>query len=142
MIENTSGLRVGLSGEFSVEVTEETTADYYGNEGVRVLATPHLVWMVERAGNVAVDPILPSGMASVGTRIDLRHLAPTPLGLRATARVLLVDIRGERLIFDVEAWDEMGKIARGSHERHILELEPFLQRAGRKKPGRERPDHD
>ncbi|HZS94755.1 MAG TPA: thioesterase [Chloroflexota bacterium] len=135
-------LEVGLAGEYSIVVTDEATADAYQNHGVRVLATPHLVWMIEMAGNEAVAPVLPSTMASVGTRIDVRHLAPTPVGMHATARVRLIEKHGDRLVFDIDAWDDAGKIARGKHERHIVELDRFLDRVARKRPVRNRTSRD
>jgi predicted thioesterase len=123
-------LRVGQSAEITRVVTPEVTADRLGNPGAEVFATPALVALLEETAIACVAPALAAGQATVGTRIDVQHLAATPLGMKVTARAELVEIDGRRLVFKVEARDEVEPIATGTHERFILgSLERFLARA-------------
>jgi fluoroacetyl-CoA thioesterase len=125
-------LHPGLSGQIELVVGRENTARHLGSGGVDVLATPELVRLVEQAAVAAVDPLLPAGQQTVGARIDLQHLAPTPLGMRVRARAQLVAIDGRRLTFEVEAEDEREVVARGRHERFIIDLQRFGQRVAAK----------
>lgn len=122
-------LHTGLSGELRVGVTREMTAGAYGNEGVNVLATPHLIWLLEGAAGRAVHAALSGGERTVGTHVDVYHEAPTPVGSQVTARAHLIEVRDRRLTFEVEAYDETRRVARGTHERFIVDLERFLRAA-------------
>ena len=114
-------------------VPPELTADAMGNHGVMVFATPFLISLLENAANGVLKPALPAGAATVGTKIDIRHLAATPVGMTVRARATLLEIDGRRHLFQVEAWDADEKIAEGRHERFgVPELEKFLERAMRK----------
>jgi predicted thioesterase len=123
-------LRVGQSAEVTRLVTPEVTADRLGNPGIDVFATPALVALLEETAIACVAPALVEGQATVGTRIDVQHLAATPLGMKVTARAEVVEVDGRRLVFKVEARDEVEPIATGTHERFILNsLDRFLARA-------------
>jgi len=123
----------GLSAESEMMVGPANTARHLGSGGVEVLATPELVRLMERAAVAAVDPCLPPGAATVGARIDVEHLAPTPVGMRVTARAELVIVEGRRLTFTVEARDECEVVGRARHERVIIDLERFAQRLAAKR---------
>jgi len=125
-------IQVGLTATSDLVVAKENTACHLGSGGVDVLATPELVRLMEQAAVAAVDPLLPLGQKTVGARIDIQHLAPTPLGMRVKARATLVTINGRRLTFDVEARDEREVVARGSHERVIVDLDRFRSRLAAK----------
>ena len=107
----------GLVGVVEVVVQASDTADALGNKGVHVLATPRLVGLLELAAIRAVEAQLPAGAGTVGTRIDIRHLAATPVGMRATIRATLREVDGRRFVFDIEGHDEAERIVEGSHER-------------------------
>ncbi|KKM09135.1 hypothetical protein SY88_20565 [Clostridiales bacterium PH28_bin88] len=126
-------LRVGLKGEARDRVTEENTAIRYGSGSVAVYATPAMIGLMEKASLSSVDPLLPEGQATVGTRLDVRHLAATPLGFEVVARAELVEVDGRRLVFRVEAFDDREKIGEGLHERYVITLEKFLRKAEDKK---------
>ena len=123
-------LAPGASAEVSMTVTPDRTADAMGNRGVHVLATPFLIGLLEDAAAAALHPQLPAGAGTVGTMVEMRHLAATPVGLSARAKATLLETDGRRYLFAVEAWDDEEKIAEGRHERFVVrDLGQFLQRA-------------
>lgn len=128
-----SSLIVGIKGEASDVVTERNTAVAYGSGGVKVFATPAMIGLMEKAALTSVEPHLESGMTTVGTRVDVQHLAATPIGMKVTAVSELVAVEGKRLLFKVEAMDEVEVVGRGTHERYIVPEEKFLSRAAAKK---------
>ena len=122
-------LAPGLIGEIETRVTVADTATRLGSGLVPVFGTPALVGLMERAAVRALSGHLPSDQTSVGGRIDVRHLAPTPVGLHVWARAELVQVRGRRLVFQVEAWDKIEPIGQATHERFIVNNERFTARA-------------
>jgi len=122
-------LAPGLAGEITTVVTEMDTADHWGSGLVPVFGTPALVGLMEGAAVRALAGRLPSGRTSVGGRIDVHHLAPTPMGMRVRARAELREVEGRRLVFHVEAWDEIEQIGRATHERFIVDEERFVAQA-------------
>jgi fluoroacetyl-CoA thioesterase len=126
-------LEAGQSAEVERVVTPDLTADVLGNPGVKVLATPFVVTLLENAAHAVMKPHLPPGAGTVGTMVEMKHLAPTPLGMKVRAKATLVETDGKRCLFQVEAYDEVEKIAEGRHERFIIpNLEKFLDRAMKK----------
>jgi predicted thioesterase len=97
----------GLVGEVEIVVAAPDTADALGNRGVHVLATPRLVGLLEEAAIAAVQAHLPAGAGTVGTRIDVKHLAATPVGMRVRARAVVREVDGRRYVYDVEAHDDV-----------------------------------
>lgn len=128
-----SSLKVGIKGAASVTVTESNTAVAYGSGGVSVFATPAMIGLMEKAALTSVEPLLDSGMTTVGTRVDVQHLAATPIGMVVTAESELVEIEGKRLVFRVEARDEVEAVGRGTHERYIVPEQKFLGKAAGKR---------
>ncbi len=126
---------VGLKGGVELVVGEEHTAPSIGSGAVRVLATPVMINLMEAAALDAAESSLPEGHQSLGTHLDVSHLAATPVGMkvRATAEVTAVD--GNKMTFRVEARDEVDLIGEGSHTRVVVNVERFDQRVARKKPG-------
>ncbi len=122
-------LKPGLQGEASLLVEEENTAQKMGSGSLSVLATPALVALMEKAATQAIAEHLPEGQTTVGIRIDIHHLAPTPVGMEVKARAELTGVDGQRLHFQVEAGDQNELIGRGEHFRVIVPAENFLQRA-------------
>ncbi|HVU65941.1 MAG TPA: thioesterase family protein [Ktedonobacteraceae bacterium] len=120
-------LQTGLSGEATTVVVHENTAAAVGAGGVDVFATPMMIALMENAAWRAVAEHLDPGHVTVGTLVNVRHLAATPLGQRVRARAELLEIDRRRLVFRVEAYDERQKIGEGIHERFIVQLERFLQ---------------
>lgn len=122
-------LKTGLTLSHTYTAREEMLADRYGNPGVPVLATPHLVHLAEAECVRCVQPYLDPGESTVGIRLDVRHLAATPAGMRFTMRATLTEIDRRRLIFDIEARDDVDLIFAGTHERFIIETAQFLAKA-------------
>ncbi len=122
------GIQPGLQGTSELIVGREHTARHLGSGGVDVLATPELVRQMERAALAAVERLLPAGWATVGARIAVEHLAPTPVGMRVEARAELLAVDGRRLTFAVEVRDERELVGRGTHERVAVDLGRFRQR--------------
>jgi len=120
-----AALEPGMVYEESLVVEEQHTAAHLGSGGVRVLATPVMVALMEAAARSLVDPNLEPGYMSVGTGLDIQHLAATPMGMRVTARAELVSMEKRRLRFKVEAYDEREKVGEGTHTRAIVNLKRF-----------------
>lgn len=122
----------GLTGEVEIVVQSQDTADALGNPGVHVLATPRLVALLEQSAIRAVEAYLPAGAGTVGTRLDVKHLAATPVGMRVRARAVLRQVDGRRFVYDLEAHDEVEKVAEGTHERFQITQARFLERVAEK----------
>jgi predicted thioesterase len=126
----------GASAEISFVVPPERTAHAMGNRGVHVFATPFVIGLLEDAANAVLRPHLPAGGVSVGTMVEMRHLAATPVGMTVRAKATLLETDGKRFLFAVEAWDDTEKIAEGRHERFVIaDLSKFLDRAMKKGQG-------
>ena len=121
-------LAPGLVGEATLVVEEKHTARHLGSGGVNVLATPIMIALMEEAGRNAVELLLEPGQLTVGASLDVKHLAPTPMGMRVTARAELLAVDGRMLTFRVEARDEREKVGEGTHIRAIIVLDRFLAR--------------
>jgi predicted thioesterase len=118
-------LAPGLGGEVTASVTEGDTALAVGSGEVRVLATPRVVALVEAASVDALAGQLDPGTTSVGTRVELDHLAPSPVGARVTARAELVEVAGRRLTFDVTLSQDGAAVARGRIIRAVVDRARF-----------------
>jgi len=124
---------IGIKGKATVAVNDANTAVAYGSGAVSVFATPAMIGLLEKAALSSVDPLLESGMTTVGTRVEVQHLAATPVGMVVEAVSELVEVEGKRLTFMVEVRDEAEVVGRGTHERYIVPLGKFLDRAAAKK---------
>lgn len=121
-------LIIGMRGEATTTVVHENTAAAVGAGGVEVFGTPMMIALMENAAWRAVADELDEGQVTVGTHVNVSHLAATPLGQKARATAELIEIDGRRLVFRVEAYDERQKIGEGQHERFIVDLQRFLSR--------------
>ena len=131
-MDSTAALRTGLVGTYGIVVADEHTAPFVGSGKVRVLATPVMINLFEAAALACCEQHLPAGHQSLGIHLDVRHIAATPVGMRATATAELVKIDGRTLTFRVEAHDEREPIGDGLHERVIVNVERFDQRVQKK----------
>lgn len=123
---------VGRWAEASIEVTPAATAIAAGSGDLPVLATPRMVALMEEAACTLLASTLPDEATSVGTRVDVRHSVPSPLGARVSARATVVGVDGVRITFEVTAWqgpaDSRVEIGRGTHVRAVVDRETFLSR--------------
>ena len=122
-------LTTGLTAELALLVTESDTAAKWGSGLVPVFGTPALVGLMEAAAVKALEGHLSEHQTTVGGRIDVRHLAATPVGMNVRARAELTAIEGHKLTFQIEAWDEVEKIGEALHERFVINTEKFVARA-------------
>ena len=121
--------------KFSIErkVTEHMTARVMGSGTLDVFATPSMIALIEETAWRSVAPQLESGMATVGTLLNVAHGAPTPVGMTVKCETELTEVDGRRLVFSVKVSDECGEIGRGTHERFIINEEKFQKKADTKK---------
>lgn len=125
-------LKTGMTAKITRTVTDEDTAVRFGSGEVQVFATPMMIALMENAALSAVDPHLPEGYATVGTTVEIAHLAATPVGMEVYATAELVEVNGKKLKFRIEAFDAQEKIGEGWHGRYIIQTQKFLE-ATRKK---------
>jgi len=114
-------LAVGLKYSRSVQVTDDMTPAHLRGEPIRVLSTPDMIRLIEQTAIEAVQPCLAPGKATVGTRVDVTHLAATPVGMTVTITVEVTEIDRRRLGFKVEVRDDLDEAGRGTHERFIVD---------------------
>lgn len=125
-------LKTGMKADIELVVLQEHTAMSFGSGFVKVLATPMMIGLMEKAALIAVDEHLGDGFATVGTIVNIKHMAATPVGMKVKAVAVLTNIEGKKLTFDIEAYDEKEKIGEGTHERYIIDLAKFLKRTEEK----------
>ena len=127
-----SNLPIGREGRAELVVGEAHTAPRIGSGRVHVLATPVMINLMEAAALAAVEALLPDGHQSLGIRLDVSHIAATPVGMRVVATARLDGIEGRRLRFSVEARDEKEPIGGGTHERVVVNVARFDERVQKK----------
>ena len=125
-------LEAGIRGEQSVAVTSENTAKTMGSGTLDVFATPALVALAEKTCWMSVAAALDEGCGTVGTLMNVKHLAASPVGAHIRAEAELTQVDGRRLVFHVAAYDDAGLIGEGEHERFIIQNEKFLAKANAK----------
>ena len=125
-------LQVGIKGTAEMVVTEDKTAAAVGSGAVRVFATPWMCAIMELAACNALAPYMEPGQGSVGTKLSISHDAATPVGMTARAEAELIEIDRRRLVFAVTAYDDMGPIGKGTHERFLIDMEKFVAKAENK----------
>ena len=125
-------LIVGIKGHTEITVTEEKTAKAMGSGTLPVFATPAMIALMEKTAYQSVQHALEEGCGSVGTYLDVKHTAATPLGMKVTCESELIEVEGRRLVFSVKAYDEAGLIGEGKHERFVIQNEKFLAKTNSK----------
>src|SRR5690242_16903869 len=132
MAADLSAVKPGLRGEAGLLVPEEHTAPRIGSGAIRVLATPLMINLFEAAALDAMERLLPPGYQSLGTVLNIRHIAATPVGMRVTASAVVQKVEGRTVFFRVEARDERELIGDGTHERVVVNVARFDERVQRK----------
>jgi fluoroacetyl-CoA thioesterase len=118
----------GLSAELEHVVTADDTASRWGSGLVPVFSTPALVGLMESAAVRALEGNLQPGQTSVGTHIDVRHLAATPVGMKVRTKAGLTAVDGRKLVFKIQAWDDVELIGEADHERFVVDEAKFVAR--------------
>ena len=125
-------MKTGMVGCATVTVNEANTAKSVGSGLLPVFSTPSMIALLEMAACNCVSDYLDEGSSSVGTLINVKHLAATPIGMTVTATATLTEIDGRRLVFDISVSDETSLIGSGTHERFIVFSEKFLEKTNAK----------
>ena len=121
-------LKTGLAGRAETVVVESNTAAAIGSGALPVFSTPHMIALMEKASMSAIAPCLEEGQGSVGVRIDVEHLAATPMGMTVRAESTLTKVEGRMLSFEVKAWAGDELIGRGIHQRCIILNQRFMEK--------------
>ena len=120
---------LGAKGSFTLVVVPEHLANRFKDAMLPpVLATPVMIMMMENAALNAIKPYLEAGQSAVGTRVDVEHLAATPVGRTVTAEAIVTKVDGRKIEFQIEANDGKGKIGTGTHARMVIDLAKFSER--------------
>ena len=125
-------LTIGLRSTASTTVTPEKTAAACGSGSLPVFGTPFLLALMEEATCNAVSDALEDGQSTVGVSMDIRHSAPSPVGMEVRAEATLTEVNGKMLTFSVTAYDQAGEIGSGTIRRCIIRSESFLTRCQNK----------
>ena len=129
-------IQPGLVSESKYIVQDMDTAASSGGEKLpKVLSTPRVIGWMEGTAHRSIIDQLTENQTTVGTLVNIRHLAATPVGMEVTVRAELLAVDGRKLSFRVEAWDKTEKIVEGEHERFIIDCDRFAQRLEKKKLG-------
>ncbi|HIG30268.1 MAG TPA: hypothetical protein EYQ50_21690 [Verrucomicrobiales bacterium] len=125
-------LKTGTEHHLTFTVKPEHGIDFADESMPAVLSTPWLIWQLEHTARGAVLPFLEQKESTVGTHLDIEHLAPTPLGMEVTCRARIIFIDGPVVSFQLEAWDSSERIAKGTHKLRIIEKARLQRRVERK----------
>lgn len=128
-----AAIPIGTRGEEKRLVTSENAINFLGLEGARVLSTPHMIGLMEWTCRNTVRPLLDAGLDTVGTHVNVAHLAAAPIGMMVTFRAEVIEVNDRRILFRVEAWDEKEKVGEGTHERAVINVAKFATRLAAKK---------
>jgi predicted thioesterase len=128
-----ANIPIGTRGEEKRLVTSENAISFLGEEGPRVLSTPHMIGLMEWTCRNTLVPLLDQGYDTVGTHVNVAHLAAAPIGMIVTFTAEVIAVNDRRVTFRVEARDEKEKIGEGTHERAIINVAKFATRMAAKK---------
>lgn len=126
-------MQTGIAGKQTITVTEDKTAAVMGSGTLPVFATPAMIALMENTASSSVAGELEDGQGTVGTLIDVKHMAATPVGMEVTCETKLVEVDRKRLVFEVKAYDAAGVIGEGIHERFVIDNEKFMAKTEAKK---------
>ncbi|MCD8292040.1 MAG: thioesterase family protein [Prevotella sp.] len=122
----------GIKNTLEMTVTEDKTAEVMKSGTLKVLATPAMIALIEETAWKSVQSELEEGQGTVGTNLNVDHVAPTPLGMKVKCETELTEVDGRKLKFNVKVYDECGLIGSGTHERFVISSEKFQAKANAK----------
>ncbi len=125
----------GLAGEMTFVVGAEHVIDFTSGGMPAVFSTPKMIGLLERTARESLMPYLENTERSVGVEIDIKHLAPTPIGARVTLSTRVISSEGAFVSFTVEARDEQEIVSRGIHKRAVIQVDSFARRVEKKRAG-------
>jgi len=123
-----SAPKIGTTGETTFAVETQHCIEFATDGMPAVLSTPNLIGILERTARQAIEPFLETDERSVGVEIELRHLAPSPLGVRVTVTAKVIGVTGRFVDYQIEAREENALIARGVHKRAVVRTSSFAER--------------
>jgi fluoroacetyl-CoA thioesterase len=126
-----SSPKIGTAGELQFVVEQKHVIDFATDGMPAVLSTPNLIGLLERTARKALEPFLEADERSVGMEIELRHLAPSPLGAQVTCIARVYHVDGRKVDFQIEAREEGRLIARGLHKRAVIRVDSFARQVKR-----------
>ncbi|MGH3682002.1 MAG: thioesterase family protein [Natronosporangium sp.] len=127
--QSATALTAGLTAQVELTVTDADTAQAMGSGDVPVLGTPRVLALAEAATVAATAAKLPPGSTTVGTRVELEHTAPSPVGATVTATATLAKVDGRRLLFEVQITAQQQTVAEARVERTLVDRQRFVSRA-------------
>lgn len=125
-------LEKGLKNTLTIKVTTGKTAKVMGSGTLDVFATPSMVALMEQTAAESVQPLLDEGVTSVGTKINVEHLAADPVGIEVTCESTLTEVDGRKLCFDIVVSDKHGVVGKAYHERFLIKTESFMNKTNAK----------
>lgn len=125
-------MEVGIKGKKEIYVTNDNTAKTMGSGTMDVFATPAMIALMENTAYESVAAELDEGCGTVGTALNVKHVSASPVGMKITCESELIKVDGRALTFHVKAFDEVGLIGEGEHERFIVFEEKFQKKANEK----------
>lgn len=125
-------IKPGIVGEADEDISTSRTAAFFGSGLVPAYGTPAMVALMENSAVAAIQKYLGPGQTSVGTDVCIKHLAASPVGMRARARATVTAVNGRRIEFQIEAWDDREKIGEGTHARFVVDEARFMERLEKK----------
>lgn len=131
-METKNKLEIGITGQQNISVIPELTADVIGSGMLKVYATPAMIALMEKTARLSVKPYLQEGQGTVGIKVNVEHVAATPVGCEVRCETRLVDIDRRKLTFEVAAYDNAGLIGKGTHERFIIDEKKFQDKTNLK----------
>ncbi len=132
-MDTTANIPLGATATKSLVVSRDLTVAHFDPQMPEVLGTPIMIFLMEVTASEAIEKYIPPGWISVGTMVNIKHLAATPLGLTVTARAKVISIDKNTVTFEVEAHDGTDKIGEGIHARTLIERNRLEKRMQSKK---------
>lgn len=126
-------MKEGIKGTLEKKVEFTMTASQMGSGTLDVFATPAMVALIEETAWRSVAPLLDEELTTVGTLLNIEHVAPTPIGMQVRCETELTQIDGRRLVFKASVYDDCGLIGKGTHERFIVKRDSFQRKANAKR---------
>ena len=130
----TEKIHFGMKGSETTVVTHQVTVAHFHPQMPEVYGTPFMIYLMEVAASNAIQSALPPGWVSVGTEVNVKHLAATPVGRTVTANAKVLSVNDRQITFAVEAHDGIEPIGVGTHTRAAIDLARFQQRITAKRP--------
>ena len=125
-------MQPGIKGIQEITVTESDTAAVYGSGSLEVFGTPAMIALMEKTALNSIVPYLDEGEGSVGTALNVKHTAATPVGMKVTCESELIEADRKRLLFRLSVRDEAGPVGEGTHERFVIQNDKFMEKANAK----------